>query len=258
MKAVTKAKRRATLSVCGLGFLDETEVQDIPDCGTESVAAISAPASAASAAGTPPRKVLKKDTRPLFIALQGEIDAETSCRSLQEWHEAAVPRIATLPEDWQHSIRRLVEGKAAALEQNVPFCSGEFLSDQWADRQVASMQRSMQPVSPAADVVWDEDGERPATGGESIAAIDHTDVGGIPRFLRNAVAAARPSDVDEKFWLANLTVTFNKLETIPDLTRVYAAQVKPQRGRVSAETFAAAERIARETAGRIAFKLEAA
>jgi hypothetical protein len=30
LKCVTKAKRRATLSICGLGFLDETEVEDIP------------------------------------------------------------------------------------------------------------------------------------------------------------------------------------------------------------------------------------
>ncbi len=30
LKAVTKAKRRATLSICGLGFLDETEVDSIP------------------------------------------------------------------------------------------------------------------------------------------------------------------------------------------------------------------------------------
>jgi hypothetical protein len=30
LKAITKAKRRATLSICGLGFLDETEVEDIP------------------------------------------------------------------------------------------------------------------------------------------------------------------------------------------------------------------------------------
>jgi hypothetical protein len=30
LKAVTKAKRRATLSICGLGFLDETEIEDIP------------------------------------------------------------------------------------------------------------------------------------------------------------------------------------------------------------------------------------
>jgi hypothetical protein len=31
LKAITKAKRRATLSICGLGFLDETEVEDIPE-----------------------------------------------------------------------------------------------------------------------------------------------------------------------------------------------------------------------------------
>jgi hypothetical protein len=31
MKAVTKAKRRLTLSICGLGMLDETEVQTIAD-----------------------------------------------------------------------------------------------------------------------------------------------------------------------------------------------------------------------------------
>lgn len=30
MKAVTKAKRRVTLSICGLGFLDETELETIP------------------------------------------------------------------------------------------------------------------------------------------------------------------------------------------------------------------------------------
>lgn len=31
MKAETKAKRRVTLSICGLGMLDETEIQTIPD-----------------------------------------------------------------------------------------------------------------------------------------------------------------------------------------------------------------------------------
>lgn len=30
LKAVTKAKRRATLSICGLGWLDETEIESIP------------------------------------------------------------------------------------------------------------------------------------------------------------------------------------------------------------------------------------
>jgi len=37
MKAETKAKRRVTLSLAGLGWLDETEVQDIPDSATKEV-----------------------------------------------------------------------------------------------------------------------------------------------------------------------------------------------------------------------------
>lgn len=35
MKAETKAKRRLTLSICGLGVLDETEIETIPDRGEQ-------------------------------------------------------------------------------------------------------------------------------------------------------------------------------------------------------------------------------
>ncbi len=41
LRAVTKSKRRVTLSICGLGFLDETEAEDIP--GAEKVPAKLAP-----------------------------------------------------------------------------------------------------------------------------------------------------------------------------------------------------------------------
>lgn len=37
MKAVTKAKRRAVLSLCGLGMLDETEIETIKDCKTSDL-----------------------------------------------------------------------------------------------------------------------------------------------------------------------------------------------------------------------------
>lgn len=37
MKCVTKAKRRAVLSLCGLGMLDETEVESIPQAAHEHV-----------------------------------------------------------------------------------------------------------------------------------------------------------------------------------------------------------------------------
>jgi hypothetical protein len=35
LKAITKAKRRLTLSICGLGFLDETEIETIPGAAIE-------------------------------------------------------------------------------------------------------------------------------------------------------------------------------------------------------------------------------
>ena len=39
MKAVTKAKRRLTLSLCGLGWLDETEIETIPNAHPVTVTA---------------------------------------------------------------------------------------------------------------------------------------------------------------------------------------------------------------------------
>jgi len=40
MKAETKAKRRVTLSICGLGLLDETEVETIPDAKITPLAGV--------------------------------------------------------------------------------------------------------------------------------------------------------------------------------------------------------------------------
>jgi hypothetical protein len=49
MKAETKAKRRVTLSICGLGMLDESEVESIPGAAVEPLA-LPAPVVAAPAA----------------------------------------------------------------------------------------------------------------------------------------------------------------------------------------------------------------
>lgn len=40
MKAETKAKRRLTLSMCGLGFLDESEIETIPNASTATVSVV--------------------------------------------------------------------------------------------------------------------------------------------------------------------------------------------------------------------------
>lgn len=48
MKAVTKAKRRATLAVCGLGTMDESELEGIPGAATQP--------AAPSQPGVPPKR----------------------------------------------------------------------------------------------------------------------------------------------------------------------------------------------------------
>jgi hypothetical protein len=54
LKAITKAKRRVTLSICGLGFLDETEIETIPTVH---------PAPAQIEAGTPDDNLITRDQR---------------------------------------------------------------------------------------------------------------------------------------------------------------------------------------------------
>ena len=44
LKAITKAKRRVTLSICGLGFLDETEIDTIPTAQPAAIEAAVIPA----------------------------------------------------------------------------------------------------------------------------------------------------------------------------------------------------------------------
>jgi hypothetical protein len=198
----------------------------------------------------PKKRVLKKDTRAGFIELQNEIDAETDCEGLSEWREAAAPRIRLLPEGWQRDVDMMVEAKMVALANgDAGFNCSEWLTERWSANQAASMARASRPV------VWEEDGERPATAQESPAAgLDHTDVNGIPAFLL-AQPVATPKDVDEAFWLKHLSIVCGKLTSMSDLAKVISDQIRPNKGKVSPDSFAKAEEIAKIAAGRVAFAL---
>jgi hypothetical protein len=70
MKAETKAKRRATLSICGLGFLDETELETIPEIKTVK--------------GSSP-KVIQKDNKKSGSYFEVNwVSAIDGCKSLEE------------------------------------------------------------------------------------------------------------------------------------------------------------------------------
>lgn len=127
MKAETKAKRRATLSICGLSLLDETEVEDIP---------------------APVKALPKKDARPVYDKFQAEIKACATYDALKQWMTANAERISVLPTDWQDILRahcheRLVELKQLGAndqprgEDEAPADPEKFLK--WADGVLAAV-----------------------------------------------------------------------------------------------------------------------
>lgn len=117
MKAETKAKRRATLSICGLGFvLDETEIETVP----------------AEAKQKRYKTLPKREAKPLFTALQAEIDGAADREQFVGWFERTKDRIDLLPEDWQDIIRLKYEEKKADLRAKQPeigFDSAQWLRD---------------------------------------------------------------------------------------------------------------------------------
>jgi hypothetical protein len=83
MKAETKAKRRATLSICGLAVLDETEVDSIPGAQAVAVEEFHAPAKAEpKKAARPTREERRRDledlTSPIPQAERVEAPASAS------------------------------------------------------------------------------------------------------------------------------------------------------------------------------------
>ncbi len=65
MKAETKSKRRATLSICGLGMLDETEVEDIPDSQKRTPAPVQQVRRVPSPSEV--EQVKQDDTGPVYL-----------------------------------------------------------------------------------------------------------------------------------------------------------------------------------------------
>jgi hypothetical protein len=124
LKAITKSKRRVTLSICGLGFLDETEIETIPQGSQPQIEA--APALAAGMITPEQKKRLKTLTDGL---LEFEIPAANLQKKMATDHK--VERSAELTEeqadqfiagllDWLNSLE---ESRAANMveKKEVPF-----------------------------------------------------------------------------------------------------------------------------------------
>lgn len=124
LKCVTKAKRRVTLSISGLGLLDETEVADIPRENPhvnrpEDFVEVPLPDDPDSIPPNPNIKPLpKKDARADNAKLQQEMQAITDPEKLKEWGAANKDRVAAQPLDWQEIFRGLYRNHLIALRND--------------------------------------------------------------------------------------------------------------------------------------------
>lgn len=108
MKAETKAKRRATLSLCGLGFLDETELETIPSLAQDA-----------------PRTTVGTTSpiaKEIFSKLQAEIRAQTVLDELYQWgaNNENKARKAMLPPNWQTQLSAIYGEQVADLKKPKP------------------------------------------------------------------------------------------------------------------------------------------
>ena len=149
MKAETKSKRRATLSICGLGFLDETEIETIP--GAQRMAPKPAPLKLA----------IPRDTHKPLADAQLQHDPETG-EIRDDDAPTSDPDASAAPEGFDFGaagetisehVRRIDDALAIAAAKG-----SKALKEAWglvekSDQPLmkASLDRRHKPAAAAAD-----------------------------------------------------------------------------------------------------------
>jgi len=128
MKAETKAKRRATLSICGLGLLDETEVETIPGATPLAPEA----AGEGSTPAHPPARQRQtitnpetgrqidpnnaKNSRDKWTRFQERVRSFTDLDELERWWADANTQAAVDQMPWAQEAAEEYEKKQEALQ----------------------------------------------------------------------------------------------------------------------------------------------
>jgi hypothetical protein len=113
MKAVTKAKRRAVLSLCGLGMLDESEVQDIQREASPRPVVRGVVHDNEPTAALPPHDPVTGEVQEptseqssLFAGLMAALLEGFNAQPHKDnWAKKHAPEIKTLPEQMQNALR---------------------------------------------------------------------------------------------------------------------------------------------------------
>jgi hypothetical protein len=159
LKCITKAKRRVTLSIAGLGFLDETEVDDIP-----ARERIDAPSD--TTADLDQFAAVTGDAEPI-----PERDILAEARDVAERGTAQFRRFwADLSAAERDSIRaHLVEFQAAARTADDPFGLAPLSPPEQPQDEIPIAQ----PATGPAPVVPPSDAGQPYATGDVFAELDY-------------------------------------------------------------------------------------
>lgn len=135
MKAETKAKRRVTLSICGLGFMDESEVEDAQRMSH-------APQGAAPA-------------MPQSADVQPKDDSPTSPQTPQAEESAAVVDVETEPVPVDDSLVDLLAVIADADADKLTECVAEVKFIE-GDAKQEMARKAIKARAAALGVKWDK------------------------------------------------------------------------------------------------------
>ena len=113
MKAETKAKRRATLSICGLGFFDETEIDEEMPTDVKRYTKT------------------KQQAKELFSALQAEVHLLSSAIQARGWLEHNAERMKLLPRDWEDFLRTSCEDLIRSDEPTEVWSDDDIPDSKW-------------------------------------------------------------------------------------------------------------------------------
>lgn len=117
MKAETKAKRRVTLSVCGLGLLDESEVESIPDAQRAAIAPVAPMRALAPATPHDPTTGEVLEPKPAPTAAEQLLKAMLEAKTIQELRQAGNRALASKPTaEWHKRYAEAHKKRSAELQ----------------------------------------------------------------------------------------------------------------------------------------------
>jgi hypothetical protein len=116
LKATTKAIRRSVLAHCGLGMLDETEVESIPEARRESLVVTEDPAPLT--VESPPDQVYQVPEEGIVFMVPGVKEAYDKLPNDEEWVAAYLAMIDRIASSKKFNMEEKKEKIAALRDAN--------------------------------------------------------------------------------------------------------------------------------------------